>query len=196
LRVGRGSAAAAVVLVVFLGLVGLGLTDFPARWLVLEDPPTRVDAAVVLAGDPSYERTRAAAELVRSGAARLLVLTGGEAGPGDSAESLREKALAWGVPEGRIRLESVSHSTRESLLAVAPILRQESVHTVALVTSPYHQRRTFLLARRVLRGVHVFNCPARPSSWSPRAWWRDSRSRRIVITEYAKIFYAALRGWL
>jgi uncharacterized SAM-binding protein YcdF (DUF218 family) len=196
LRGARSRAAGAVTLVAFFGLAGLALTDLPACWLVLEDAPERVDAAVVLAGDPSYERTRAGAELVRSGAARLLVLTGGEAGPGDNAESLRERALAWGVPEERIRLESVSHNTRGSLLAVAPILRQESVHTVALVTSPYHQRRAFLLAQRVLPGVRVFNCPARPSSWSPRAWWRESRSRRIVISEYAKIFYSALRGWL
>jgi uncharacterized SAM-binding protein YcdF (DUF218 family) len=192
----RPARAAAVLLAVVLGLAGLALSDLPARWLVLEDPMVRVDAAVVLAGDPDYERTRAGAELVRSGAARLLVLTGGEPGPGDSAESLLVKALAWGVPAERIRLESVSHGTRESLLAVAPILRQENVRTVALVTSPYHQRRAWLLAQGVLPGVRVLNRPARPSSWSPRFWWRESRSRRIVVTEYAKIFYSALRGWL
>jgi uncharacterized SAM-binding protein YcdF (DUF218 family) len=192
----RPAPVAAVLLLVVLGLAGLGLTDLPARWLMLEDPRIRVDAAVVLAGDPDYERTHAGAELVRSGTAHLLVLTGGEPGPGDSAESMRVKALAWGVPGERIRLETVSRGTRESLLAVAPILRQENVRTVALVTSPYHQRRAFLLARRVLPDMEVFNCPARPSSWSPRAWWRESRSRRIVISEYAKIFYSALRGWL
>ena len=192
----RPAPVAAVLLVVVLGVAGLGLTDLPARWLVLEDALTQVDAAVVLAGDPDYERTHAGAELVRSGTAHLLVLTGGEPGPGDSAESLRVKALAWGVPGERIRLETVSRGTRESLLAVAPILRQENVRTVALVTSPYHQRRAFLLARRVLPDLEVFNCPARPSSWSPRAWWRESRSRRIVISEYAKIFYSAFRGWL
>ena len=192
----RPAPVAAVLLVVVLGVAGLGLTDLPARWLVLEDALTQVDAAVVLAGDPDYERTHAGAELVRSGTAHLLVLTGGEPGPGDSAESLRIKALAWGVPGERIRLETVSRGTRESLLAVAPILRQENVRTVALVTSPYHQRRAFLLARRVLPDLEVFNCPARPSSWSPRAWWRESRSRRIVISEYAKIFYSAFRGWL
>jgi uncharacterized SAM-binding protein YcdF (DUF218 family) len=192
----RPARAAVVLLAFVLGFASLALSDLPARWLVLEDPMVRVDAAVVLAGDPDYERTREGAELVRSGAARLLVLTGGEPGPGDSAESLRMKALAWGVPAERIRLESVSHGTRESLLAVAPILRQESVRTVALVTSPYHQRRAWLLAQGVLPGVRVLNCPARPSSWSPRGWWRESHSRRIVVTEYAKIFYSALRGWL
>ena len=195
MRVGPARAAAVVVAVV-LGLAGLALSDLPARWLVLEDPLVRVDAVVVLAGDPDYERTRTGAELVRSGAARLLVLTGGEPGPGDSAESLRVKALTWGVPAERIRLESVSRGTRESLLAVAPILRQENVHTVALVTSPYHQRRAWLLAEGVLPGVRVLNHPARPSSWSPRSWWRESRSRRIVVTEYAKVLYSALRGLL
>jgi uncharacterized SAM-binding protein YcdF (DUF218 family) len=155
-----------------------------------------VDAAVVLAGDPGYERTAAGVELIRSGRARLLVLTGGEPSPGDSVESLRDKAVEWGVPAEQIRVESVSHSTRESLLAVAPILRQEGILSVALVTSPYHQRRAFLLANRAWPGVTILSRPATPSFWSPYRWWHEALSRKIVLTEYAKICYSAVRGWL
>jgi uncharacterized SAM-binding protein YcdF (DUF218 family) len=184
-----------LILIGILGPASLILSDVPARWLWREDPSEGVDAAVVLAGDPGYERTAAGVELVRSGKAHLLVLTGGEVGPGDSAESLRAKAVEWGVPSDRIRLESVSHSTRESLLAVAPILRQEGIASVALVTSPYHQRRAFLLARQAWPGIRILSRPATPSFWSPRGWWRDAPSRRIVLTEYAKILYSGLRGW-
>ncbi len=180
----------------FLGLGTFLASDAPAHWLTLEDPVERVGAAVVMAGDPSYERTGEAAGLVRSGQVRLLVVTGGEAGPGDSAESLREKAIALGVPPDRIRMETVSHGTREALLAVADILRAERVTSVALVTSPYHQRRTYLTARKALPGVRLVNHPVRASVWDQRRWWQSRSSRRIVLTEYGKLVYYALRGWL
>lgn len=176
--------------------MGLGLSDAPAHWLVLEDPPGPADAAVVLAGDPDYERTATGAAIVRSGGARLLVLTGGQAGPGDSAGSLWEKAVAMGVPPAAIRSETVSHTTHESLLAVAPILARERVRAVVLVTSPYHQRRAFLVARKAWPGITIRNRPATPSSWSPRNWWGSERSRGIVLSEYGKLIYYALRGWL
>jgi uncharacterized SAM-binding protein YcdF (DUF218 family) len=172
------------------------LTDAPARWLVIDDPPAPVDAAVVLAGDPGYERTRTAVTLIRTGEARLLVLTGGEPGPGDSATSLRDYALALGVPADRIRLETVSHTTRESLIAVEPILRREGVRTIALVTSPFHQRRAYMAARSALPGIVIRNRPAQRSHWRPLGWWRQSGSRRIVASEYIKIVYYAGRGWL
>jgi uncharacterized SAM-binding protein YcdF (DUF218 family) len=93
-------------------------------------------------------------------------------------------------------METVSRSTHESLLAVAPILREEGVRSVALVTSPYHQRRALLTARKALPGLRIWSRPALPSSWSPRAWWRDAYTRRIVFSEYGKLLYYALRGWV
>jgi uncharacterized SAM-binding protein YcdF (DUF218 family) len=189
----RLKAALALLAVAFGALV---LSDTPARWLVLEDPLEHVDAALVLAGDPYYERTGTGASLVRDGWARLLVVTGGEPGPGDSAESLREKAIALGVPAERIRMETVSHSTREALVAVASVLRAEQVASVAIVTSPYHQRRAYLVARQALRGLRLVNRPVRGSFWDSRRWWAHRESRRVVVSEYGKLAYYALRGWL
>ena len=175
----------------------LVLTDAPARYLVLEDDFDVVDAALVMAGDPGYERTTTAARLVLVGRARLLILTGGEPGPGDSSASLRAWALHLGVSEERIRTEAVSAGTFSSMRAVEPILRAERIRTIALVTSPYHQRRAFLTAVRVFGNkVRVFNHPARPSTWSPRRFWATEWSRRIVVSENVKLAYYALRGWI
>lgn len=188
-RLGLGALVA-------LGFLAFLASDVPAQWLTLEDPIERVDAAVVMAGDPGYLRTAEASALVRSGRARLLVVTGGDPGPGDAAESLRDKAITLGVPADRIRMETVSHGTREALEAVATILRAEQVTSVALVTSPYHQRRTYLTARKALPGVRLVNHPARISYWDRRRWWERAYSRRIVLTEYGKLAYYALRGWV
>jgi uncharacterized SAM-binding protein YcdF (DUF218 family) len=175
----------------------LVLSNAPAAFLDVEDPLEAVDAALVMTGDVGFERTKAAARLVRDGKARLLVLTGGEPWPGDSSASLRDRALREGVPSDRIRFEDRSTDTRESLVNVAPTLREEGVRTLILVTSPSHQRRAFLAARRALPGIRILNRPVRANAWPPaRPWWRSSATRRVVLREYAKLVYYGLRGWI
>jgi len=174
------------------------LSDWPAEWLVREDPlPPHADAVLVMAGDPGYERTTTAARLVTEGRARLLVVTGGEPGPGDSAESLRDWARRKGVRDEQIRMEQVSAGTRSSMLAVQRILEAEGVRTVVLVTSPYHQRRAHAAAKKAFgSSVRILNHPARSSAWSPHRWWATAYSRRIVVSEYLKLAYYAGRGWI
>ena len=185
------SGTAAVVAVLLL------LSNVPTAFLDVEDPLERADAVLVMTGDPGYERTKAACRLVREGIAPLLVLTGGEPWPGDSAASLRQMALQEGVRPERIRLEDRSIDTRESLVNVEPILRSEAVHSLVLVTSPSHQRRAFLAARRALPGIRIVNRPVRKEPWPPvRPWWRSSATRRVVLREYAKLVYYGLRGWI
>jgi uncharacterized SAM-binding protein YcdF (DUF218 family) len=192
---GQRSRVTTTFLAVALALAAV-FADEPARFLVASDPPRETDAALVLAGDPDYERTRTAVRLVLSKQARLLILTGGEPGPGDSAESLRQVALGLGVPAEVIRMEQVSRSTRESMLAVREILAEEGIRTLAVVTSPYHQRRAAWTAKRALPGIEIVSRPADPSFWRPADWWKTRPGRRIVVGEYAKLAYYMLRGWV
>ena len=185
---------ASTVIATALALAGV-FADEPARWLVLADAPRTADAAVVLAGDPDYERTNTGARLLLSGQVRLLIVTGGEPGPGDSARSLREVAIRAGVPPERIRMEQVSRSTHGSMEAIRPILEREGIRSLAVVTSPYHQRRAVWAARRTLRGVEIVSRPADPAAWKPAGWWKTPWNRRIVFGEYAKLAYYVLRGW-
>jgi uncharacterized SAM-binding protein YcdF (DUF218 family) len=172
------------------------MRDLPAEGLVVADPLAPSDAIVVMAGDPGYERTTSAAALMRAGIARTLILTGGEPGPGDSAESLRAHALGLGVPEGAIEIETTSHTTREAVQAVAPILAALGARTVTMVTSPYHQRRASAAARRAWPGVEVRSHPASPSAWKPQGWWRSASRIRVVGSEYGKLVYYRGRGWI
>jgi uncharacterized SAM-binding protein YcdF (DUF218 family) len=192
----RAVRAAALALTGLLALGALVARDATARFLVVEDPPAPSDAIVVMAGDPDYERTASAVALMRRDNVATLILTGGEPGPGDSAESLRARAIELGVPEARIRIETVSHSTREAVLAVAPILQSIGARTVTVVTSPYHQRRATAAARRAWPGVVVRARAAAPSAWRPEGWWTSAGGRRVVVSEYGKLLYYGVRGWL
>ena len=189
----RVALAAALALVALAAGVA---RDATARFLIVDDPPGPSDAVVVMAGDPDYERTAAAVALMRRENVATLILTGGEPGPGDSAASLRTRAIALGVPETRIHIESVSHSTREAVLAVAPILQSIGARTATVVTSPYHQRRATAAARRAWPGVVVRARAAAPSAWRPERWWATAGGRRVVVSEYAKLLYYGVRGWL
>ena len=189
----RAALAAALALVALAAAVA---RDATARFLIVDDPPGPSDAVVVMAGDPDYERTAAAVALMRRENVATLILTGGEPWPGDSAESLRTRAIALGVPETRIHIESVSHSTREAVLAVAPILQSIGARTATVVTSPYHQRRATAAARRAWPGVVVRARAAAPSAWRPERWWATAGGRRVVVSEYAKLLYYGVRGWL
>jgi uncharacterized SAM-binding protein YcdF (DUF218 family) len=190
-----GCRTAGVALASVLLALAAVFADEPARWLVVADPPRWADAAVVLAGDPDYERTKTASRLLLEGQVGLLIVTGGEPGPGDSAESLRDVAIRAGVPPERIRMEQVSRSTRGSMEAIRPILEQDRIRSVAVVTSPYHQRRAVWTARKTLRGVEVVSRPADPAGWKPEGWWKTRWNRTIVLGEYAKLAYYVLRGW-
>jgi uncharacterized SAM-binding protein YcdF (DUF218 family) len=185
----------ATVLLAVLAALAAVFADEPARFLVVPDEAQPADAALVLAGDPDYERTRTAVRLWYAGQVRLLILTGGEPGPGDSSTSLRDVALALGVPPEAIRIEQVSRSTRESMLAVRSILGRDGIHSLAVVTSPYHQRRAVWTARRLLPGVRIVSRPAEPAFWVPKGWWRTAPTRRIVFGEYGKLAYYLVRGW-
>ncbi len=184
-------------LVAGVSIAAVLASNAPGRFLEVEDPLEPADAVLVMTGDPGFERTKAASRLVLGGVAHLLVVTGGEPSPGDSAASLRDVALKMGVPPERIRLEDASAGTWQSLVNVAPILKQDGVRTVILVTSPFHQRRAFLSARRALPGIRIVNRPIHVEPWPPPTpWWRSPVARRLVLREYAKLLYYGVRGWI
>ena len=188
------------LLLLFALLLGMSLLslqiDTPANLLVLRDPPTRTDAALVFGGDPGYERTEHAVRLYKKGLVSRLVLCGGEPGPGDHALSLMARAVELGVPRESLLLETKSTSTRETAQFASPLLRQHDINSLTLVTSPYHQRRAFLAMRRQLDGVvTLVNSPS-DSRWTPHGWWRSWWSFRIVFSEYGKMFYYFLHGWI
>ena len=191
----RSQSLVLTLLVLCVGI--LSQSNRAAELLVLRDPPTRTDAALVFGGDPGYERTAHAVRLYKKGLVDRLVLCGGEPGGGDHASSLAKHAIATGVPADKLVLEDRSRSTHESVVFVLPILKSHKIRSLTLVTHPYHQRRAFLAARKSFGNqVTVFNSPAEPSFWKPEGWWRDSWSVRIVFSEYGKLAYYLSRGWI
>ena len=98
-------------------------------------------------------RVTLAVELYRAGAAPVMVLSGGGAGPVAEAEIMRDLALAVGVPETALLCEPDSRNTVENALNTARLLREHGLARVILVSDRTHLPRAALLFR--LAGLDV-----------------------------------------
>ncbi len=148
-------------------------------WVGKSDQATAVDAIVVLGvaqydGRPSPQlqaRLDHALALWQEGLSPLVITTGGNQ-PGDrfteaetSANYLIEGSidgsLVVAVPAESIVQENSGSTTRESLVAVRNIMQDRGLHSVLIVTDPYHSLRSRLIAQDL--GLVAYISPTRTS---------------------------------
>ena len=129
-------------------------------------PGTTYDAVIVLGGivDPAgsshsgelelnepVERILRAAELLKSGQARMVLLSGGPPWPGVPSEA--ESLAAWlgeqGIDADRIVVEGRSRNTRENAVESARIVTARGWKKLLLVTSAWHAPRALASFRAV-----------------------------------------------
>jgi uncharacterized SAM-binding protein YcdF (DUF218 family) len=91
--------------------------------------------------------------LFQTGAAPMLLLSGGGTGPVPEAEIMRRMALARGVPETALMVEPRSRDTVENAWETARLLRPRGGCLVFLVSDRAHLPRAALLFR--LAGLRV-----------------------------------------
>jgi uncharacterized SAM-binding protein YcdF (DUF218 family) len=188
----------------------------PASWLgawIYEKPypaePPRdrnVQAIVVLTslveplpiailGFDSYERSAYAAWLYRNWVAVPLLASGGDSIGNTPYSVVLKDALARdGVPLPMIWTEERSHSTYESAIFSAEILRRKGIHKIALVTEAYHMARAERCFRKqgleVLPAAFQFRAHLRSNwesflpSWQAVAWNEDVFHESIGLVWY------------
>ena len=130
-------------------------------WVGRSDQARAVDAIVVLGvaqydGRPSPQlqaRLDHALALWQKGLSPLVITTGGNQ-PGDrfteaetSANYLMEGSADVAVPTDSIVQENTGSTTRESLIEVSKIMQARGLHSVLIVTDPYHSLRSRLIAQ-------------------------------------------------
>lgn len=150
-------------------LMGRLEQDYPAV-MITEVPVSQ--CAVVLGGtlepvlpprididmSEAVDRLRKAAQLFRTGRAKVIIVTGGNqpwspfAEP--EAESMKTLLLEWGVPATAIVLEGASRNTRENALNSIVLLEKLACGTPLLVTSAAHMKRSVAVFEKL--GVAVF----------------------------------------
>ena len=143
-------------------------------WVGRSDQATAVDAIVVLGvaqydGRPSPQlqaRLDHALTLLLEGASPLVITTGGNQ-PGDrftEAETSANyliKGLGIDYQAVEILQENNGSTTRESLIGVRDIMQSRGLHSVLIVTDPYHSLRSRLIAQDL--GLVAYISPTRTS---------------------------------
>lgn len=114
------------------------------------------DAALVLgaaadgvAPSPVFEeRLRHAVDLYHRSRVSRLILTGGRGAGNALAESEvgRDWAVAQGVPADAILIETESRTTKQNLLNALPLIEDNHVGKILLVSDPLHMRRAMWMA--------------------------------------------------
>lgn len=143
-------------------------------WVGRSDQARAVDAIVVLGvaqydGRPSPQlqaRLDHALTLLLEGASPLVITTGGNQ-PGDrftEAETSANyliKGLGIDSQAVEILQENSGSTTRESLIGVRDIMQSRGLHSVLIVTDPYHSLRSRLIAQDL--GLVAYISPTRTS---------------------------------
>lgn len=183
-----------IILVSFREPCLFGVGDF----LIVQDALHPADVIHVIAGE-DY-RTHYAIQLYRQGLGRTLFFTGGwcRIHNYNHGEHAQELALALGVPIEAIAFDDASVT---STYMEAERLREwishypRPIHSVVVVSDPFHMRRARWAYRRVLTDRMELQMAPVPFELTPyqRAWWTDPESRNYVREEYEKFIYYIAR---
>ena len=179
-----------------------GIGDF----LIIEDELHPADVIHVIAG--ADYRTDHAIQLYRQGLGKQILFTGGRCTCNNYyyGQHDRDLALEQGVPPEAIAIDDTTvTSTYSEVVRLKEFIARSPtpIHSVIVVSDPFHMRRSQWTYRKVLgEGIEILMAPV-PFEQTPyqRRWWTDITSQRYVVDEYKKSLYYLLRyqfsqGWV
>ena len=184
---------------IFLSAIG--------RYLVVDDPPSKCDAVLVLnTGLEYHPRLIEAAGLFNAGWTEFVVINGNR--KTDVLRDLEDKGYEpccpwyensfrilelYGVP--RVKIIPISaedaYDTISEAQAVGPEIVARGFSKLIVTTSKFHTRR----ARHIWQKMYgdrlsVITVTAKTDPFDPDGWWKDGRQIRWVLAEYgAWVFY-------
>jgi DUF218 domain len=133
----------------------------------------------------------------------LVIASGGKPHPekleAPSGDTMHDALVGLGVPTARILVETLSTTTRDEAVLIAPMLRAHQIEQVVLVTSDVHMRRSL----GTFRAAGITTIPAMARELDPNVSWIDwllpSNNGLWVaagnVHEVLGIVYYSLRGW-
>jgi len=150
------------------------------------------DGIVVLTG--GSERLGAGLQLLEAGKGKKLFISGVH--PGLTLEHL---TAGQNVPKELraccIILGHEAASTMGNAEETLTWMTLEDYHSLRLVTSNYHMPRSLLIFRAAMPGIGITPYPVTPDSVKLHSWWKRPGTASLLVTEYDKYLFAALRLW-
>lgn len=201
-----------IKLVIIIGILVLLPLLFPSKifplftqFLVINETPVRADAIITLLGGEVPERVIRSAELYHQGWAPVVLYGTGyidaESRVGAPPDfkwpqtSIRYSIAfdSLKVPESARRIVNTEagFDTSGELTAIAAFCRENNIHSVMLVTSATHTRRTLIIWNRIapdIRAVTIASAMNRTEEW-----WHKPRTVREVGYEFGALLKEYVR---
>lgn len=187
------------VVVFFVFISGLAIVVFfgIGYYLSPQDNLAKADAIVAISGGETEARTAEAVKLYQDGWGANIIFSGAAADPTSpsNAQAMAAAAMKAGVPVAAISLDETARDTRENASDVSGIIHRKNLHSIILVTSPYHQRRANIAFRRVLGSQFtILNHSSYDAQWRRSHWWATPTSRSLTFAELQRVAYELISG--
>ncbi len=154
-------------------------------------PPERAGGIVALTGAGSNERIGAAVALLEAGKARRMLVSG--VNREASREDIRTVSKAVRrLYDCCVDLGFTAADTIGNARETADWARAMRYHSLIIVTADYHMPRAMLELHSAMPNAQLQSYPVITSGFEVRQWWRNRRSRRLMVVEYSK--YLAILG--
>jgi len=186
-----------LVFVLIIGALASGFFFGVGYYLSPQSPLAKSDAIVAISGGDTTARTQEAVRLYNAGYSSNIIFSGAALDPSgpSNARAMATAAEAQGVPASAISLDEASTNTRENATNVDFILKRQNDHSIILVTSPYHQRRAYIVFHRTLgSGVTIINHSSYDQGWRRSDWWATPSSRSLTLSELQKVIFELTNG--
>ena len=171
----------------------------------IQDKGENADCIVVLGSSKAVQyRVPAAVNAYETGRSSKILMCGGsrQLANGEimiEAETMCNRALDLGVPADAIICEKNSENTIENFLFAMVELQRafwlNRIHSVLLVTTTYHMRRSLALARYLFPShIEVYPCPIDDTNTKRSNWKNSEEGRKRAMSETANIIRSEKNG--
>lgn len=200
-RKNRGCWPVLLIVLLVLVIFAYPLLQAMGNFLIVKNSLVKADLITAVSG-PAYRITYAA-QLYQKGLGSRLFYTGGYNENDQRYEAKWSAYLATlqGVPpEAIFTDDSTVISTYQEAVRVKAFVdaHADQIHTIIVVTDPYHTRRAQWAYQKVLGSevkVLMAPVPFDETGYSSK-WWAHSVTRQMVFEEYFKyVFYLFRYQW-
>jgi hypothetical protein len=174
-----------------------------------ELPVIAADAAI-LEGEAVLEKNAVsrAVELLRSGKVRRMLVVLHQypaerqifALPGDYPDLVKKELSRLPLPDSRFQVVSipVRHPvTLSEAQTVMALLSESGVRSAVLLAKGFHMRRSYLVYRHVAAPMKIKIVPlAYYTTYRPDRWWQSDEGARDFCSEWLKLAYYQIRGYI
>ena len=180
------------------------------KFLAAAEAPAGASDVAVVEGEAWVEQAAVsrAADLLRSGKVRrmLVVLHQDPDGsrvvalPGDYPELVKRELARMPIPESRFQVVSVPvrHPvTLTEAQSVTALLKKSGAKSAVLLAKGFHMRRSLLVYRHVAAPLKIRIVPlAYFTTYQSDRWWQSDDGVRDFFSEWLKLAYYQVRGYI